>query len=113
MSDRHNSSGYWSNEGSGHPTQYPNTINEEELEDEEYYEDTGEQQTYASEESHPQQQYQQQGYWTDEPQDIQQQGLPVYTPNTQPWYEPTDADQGDVIYTPTSYTGASLDVNFR
>ncbi|KAH8907995.1 hypothetical protein BR93DRAFT_937294 [Coniochaeta sp. PMI_546] len=125
MSDwRHNSSGNWSSHGSGHGTQYPNTIEEieeEELEDEQAYADTGEYYTTAPEQEYQPQddqiQYQHQGYWTDEPQTYQSQDQTVYMSEDQQYYQyqqyyqHPDTDQGEVPYTPTTHTG-SMDVNF-
>jgi hypothetical protein len=117
MSDwRHNSSGYWSNQGSGHAAQYPNTIDEEELEDDQAYADIGGGHTYDSPQAYQHQDdhqvYQQQAYWIDT------QGQPVHASNQQQYYQdqqyyqPAEADHEDVTYTPTTYTG-SMDVNFR
>jgi hypothetical protein len=112
MSDwRHNSSGYWSNQGSGHEPQYPSTIDEEELEDEQAYAQIGEGYTYASPQDYQVQGDQQQAYWSEEPQAYYPDDQAVYTSNDQQYYQPPD-DQGEVTYTPTTYTG-SMDVNFR
>lgn len=125
MSDwRHNSSGYWSNQGSGNSTQYPDTIDEAGLEDEEAYAETGEGYTYASSQDYQHEDDQQQGYQqgTYRQQDYQQ-GYNQQQDNQQyhqqqnyqdqHYYQAPDADRGDVTYTPTSHTGASMDVNYR
>lgn len=122
MSDwRHNSSGHWSNQGSGYQGQYPNSITEEELADDgEYYE--GEE-TYTTA---PQQEYQE-GEWTAEPQNFQYNYAPYQTQSPtafvaddQQEYQPEeyypppgDGQGGEGIRSPTTYTDASLDVNFR
>ena len=109
MSDwRYNSNVYWSNQGSGHEPQYPSTIDEEVLADEQAYVETAGGYTYALPQ-HPQpQDDQQQAYWTDEPQTYQAEDQTAYD---QQYYQAPD-DQGHVPYTPTTYTG-SMDVNVR
>lgn len=109
MSDwRYNSSGYWSNQGSSHEPQYPSTIGEEVLEDEQAYAEATGEYTYASPQRFQPQDDQQQVYWTDEPQTYQPEDQTAYD---QQYYQAPD-DQGNVPYTPTTYTG-SKDVNVR
>lgn len=113
MSDwRHSGPGYWSNQGSGHAPQYPDRVVEEEFEDEQDYADTGEGYTYAPTPDYQSQgdEQQQEAYWTDEPQTYTSNSQQYY--QDQPYYQPLDGDQGEVTYTPTTYTG-SMDVNFR
>jgi hypothetical protein len=119
MSDwRHNSSGYWSNQGSGHEPRYPSTIDEEVLGDQEDYAQTGEDYTYTTSQDYQaqgdQHQHQQQGYWTDEPQTYHTEDQTAYNQQYyqgHQYYQSQD-DQGEVTYTPTTYTG-SMDVNYR
>lgn len=117
MSDwRYSNSRSWGDQGSGDEAEYANTVDEEELEDEQAYAETGYDQTYAQARDYPSQVIPQQGFWTDEPQTYHAQDPAAYGAQqqyyqTQQFYQIAD-DQGEATYSPTAHTG-SMDVNFR